>query len=390
MTEPYPELPDAAGSPDAPAAVTPDLLEYASEEDLLQLALDYCQAALPEWSPRAGNTEVVLAEALAQMTTVLAFAVQQVPEVLLEQLLRLYGVRRDPGSPTKAVARIEVSGGHPMYTIPAGTLLRLELESTGESIDFTTDGSLEIRTDEGTTARQAITAVDPGTDFNDLPAGHSVTVVDSLPFIESVRLDSPTSGGRDEETDQSFQSRAAALLGRLVSTLVIPEHFRLAALELASVGRAREIDLHDPAQPDNPEAIGHITVFVTDRAGRALTASDRASVVESLRRQAMASLIVHVEDPSYTELSIAVEVEAHPEANPEAVRSAVETRLRAWLSPAQWNWGSSVTQFGIVTQAAGAPGVAHVRTASETTELSGIAPLPDLQDVTVTVIQASR
>ncbi|MGC8170035.1 hypothetical protein, partial [Salmonella enterica] len=78
----------------------------------------------------------------------------------------------------------------------------------------------------------------------------------NLPFLEHVQLDTPTAGGRDVESDAAFQARASAMLGRLVSTLVLPDHFQQAAVELPEVGRARVIDVYDPTDPEAGESPG--------------------------------------------------------------------------------------------------------------------------------------
>lgn len=389
MTEPYPELDGSfSGSPDAPPPVTPELLDFASEEDMLQLAIEYAQAALPEWRPKAGNTEVVLMESLAQMVTILAFAVQQVPTQLLEQLLRLYGISRDPGAPANAVVRFEVAGSDPLYEIPAGTRLRVQIESTGETVDFTTDGKLEIETSESTTRKQTATATVNGAAYNRIPAETSMSIVGNLPFVERVRLDEDTSGGRDEETDAAFESRAASLLGRLASTLVLPEHFKLAALERAEVGRCHVLDRYDPDQPSS-DTLGHLTVVAADTEGQPLTADQKTQVDDGLQSQAMASLIIHVEDPAYTTLSVSVDVTAESDADPAEVETAVRDRITTWLSPAEWPWGGTVSQFALVSEVSQVPGVAAVTAASEDQTLSGVAPLPDLDTVTVNVTQES-
>lgn len=385
MTEPYPELDGSFdGSPDAPPPVTPELLDFASEEDMLQLAVEYAQAALPEWRPKAGNTEVVLMESLAQMVTILAFAVQQVPTQLLEQLLRLYDIRRDSGAPTKAVVRFEVAGSDPLYEIPAGTRLRVEIESTGETVDFTTDGKLEIETASSTVGRQTATATVSGAAYNRIPAETSMSVVGNLPFVERVRIDQDTSGGRDEESDAAFESRAASLLGRLVSTLVLPEHFKLAALERADVGRCLVLDRYDPDQPAE-ETLGHVTVAVADAEGQPLTPTQKTQVAEALQSQAMASLIIHVVNPTYTTVSVSVDVTAAADADPDEVEAAVRDRITTWLSPGEWTWGGTVGQFALVSEVSQVPGVASVTAASDDQPLTGDAPLPELDTLTVNV-----
>lgn len=374
-------------SPDAPEPVIPSLLDYTSAQDLLDGAIEQMQRSLPEWTPRVGNVEYVLLEALVDRITVLVFSLEEVPTRLLEQLLRLYGITRDSGAPAQAVIEIETTGASSVYQVPAGTRLRLNLESTGESVDWLTAGRLEIVTGESRIGQVVVRADEPGTRFNQIPAESSLQLVDNLPFVERVRLVSESAGGRDQESDAAFQARAASLLGRLVSTLVQPSHFEQAALTRPEVGRARVVDTYDPTNPssgpgDDP---GHTTVVVADNDGQPLNPEQRRELAYWLSEQALASLIVHVEDPEYTEVDIAVEVRAHPDADPEDVEAAVTDRVTEWLSPARWDWGGTVEQFGLVGQILQAQGVSGVISAPADIPLDGVAPLPMLRDLTVTV-----
>lgn len=385
MSEQIPE--DDLGNPDAPIAITPDFLDYATEDDLMQIALDYAQAALPEWSPHAGNQEVVLLESLAQMTTILAFAVQQAPDQLLEHLMRIYGIIRDDGAPTRSVAVFEVSGSEAVYEVPAGTTLRATIEATGETVDFTTRGSLQIDTATSHTGTQPIIALENGANFNRIPAGTTLAVQGSLPFLERVTLRDPTAGGRDEETDTNFQGRASAILSRQVATLVVAEHFRLAALEQPGVGRAREIDLYDPTDSDTPpgESAGHISVAVADIYGEPLSTEEKGDIREELRAQALASLNIHIIDPDYTDVNINVTVEAVQNVSAQTLQDRVTERLERLLSPARWPWAGTIEQFTIVAEVSAIPGVRRVISAPENIILTGLAPLPRLQDINVTV-----
>ena len=385
---------EGQGSPDAPEPVTPDLMSQFTEQELLDLAIEVIQARAPEWTPRAGSNEVVFLEALVTLLTSLNFTISQVPVQVVEHLLRMYGVTRDPGGPARAVARFDVSGSQSIYVVPAGTTVRASLEPTGESVDFVTDGRLEIETATGF-GRVAVTAQEPGDEFNGIPAGQNLDLVDALTFVERVTLDTATSGGRGAESDASFQGRASAVLSRQVSTLVLPQHFLSAALERAEVGRARVLDLYDPTATDGGgpgSHVGHVTVVVADRDGVSLSEGERDQIREWLEDQALASLVIHVEDPDFTDVDVTVTVRAtgvHPYGMADDVKASlsaeVEWHLRRWLSPAQWQWGGEVSQFALVAQVASVPGVAEVLSVSDGVTLDGVAPLPRLGDVDVTV-----
>jgi hypothetical protein len=63
----------------------------------------------------------------------------------------------------------------------------------------------------------------------------------------------------------------------------------------------------------------------------------------------------------------------------------VTAALTAWVNPLTWAWDDAATQFEIVAVAAAAPGVKEVTAAPATIALTGVAPLPTLGTITVTV-----
>ncbi|WP_427017885.1 baseplate J/gp47 family protein [Pseudarthrobacter sp. P1] len=370
---------------DAPEYENLRLLRYGTEPDLVAAAVTYAQAALPQWQPRAGNTEMVLLESMALILGVNVLAVQMLPGQVVEQLMTLYGVARDQGSPAKGRVRFTVTNGNPIQTIPAGTRLRYTLETTGETVDFLTTEPLQLITSETLVGEVNIVAAVPGVQANGLPSGMTVDVVGVLPFIETVVLATAVSQGTGVESDVSFHSRAAALLSRLTTTLVLPEHFQYAAIADPVVGRARVLNLFDPASPE-ATAPGHVTVAVTDAAGDPLEAPASTALAAALKAQALASLQVHVIDPAYTTVDAAVTVRAAAGFTAVQVQASVTAALTAWLDPTRWDWAPVVGQYAMVAKIAAAPGVAEVTTAPANIPLPGAAPLPRPGTFTVTVL----
>ncbi|WBF79000.1 baseplate J protein [Arthrobacter phage Bolt007] len=373
-----------AESPDVPEYETLDLYELGTEPDLVAAAVAHLAVAMPEWVPRAGNTELVLLEGLALMLGPEIMALRMVEYAVTERLMGLYGVTRDPGLPATGRAQFAVTLSAPVQIIPAGTILRYHIEPTGETVDLRTLEALEIVTSLGLTGSVAVESVDTGTVPNGTPAGTELEIVGNLPFVESVELSEAMTGGAGPEEDASFMSRASALLSRQTSTLVLPEHFQYAALSRPEVGRAKVLDLYNPAAPGSPAA-GHVSVAVAGQDGTALSAGQRAAIEADLASQALASLVIHAINPTYTTVDLAVSVRAAYGADVAAVEAAVEASLASWLSPATWDWTPSVGQFAIVSRVASVPGVAEVLTVPASIALNGAAPLPTPGAITATV-----
>lgn len=369
---------------DAPEYETMNLLNYGSEPDLVAAAVTHAQAALPQWTPRAGNTEVVLMEALAIILGVEVMAIQMLPAQVLEQLMTLYGVTRDPGRSATGRVRFTVTNAAPIQTIPTGTRLRFSLDSTSETIDILTLEPLQLITTEQTSGVVSVSTELPGINANGLPVGMPLDVVDNYPFIEMAVVEESLERGTGIETDSAFYSRAASVLSRLTSTLVLPEHFQYMAVSHAHIGRARVLDLFNPAAP-GVVSPGHVTIALTDPNGEPLTAEEVAEMAGAMKAQCLASLTLHLIDPTYTELDLNVTVKASYGFTSQQVQDSVLATLSSWLHPMAWDWEPQVSQYAIVSRVASAAGVAEVQSAPMTKPLAGNAPLPRLGKVTVTV-----
>lgn len=369
---------------DAPEYETLDLLESGAEPDLVDAAVAYMEVALPGWDPRAGNTEIVLLEGLAMMLGVEVLALQQAPSQVLEQLLQLYGVPRHPGTGATIRVQFSVTGSAPIQTIPLGTRLRYESEETDETFDFLTTEPVEILTSETLVGVASVQAELIGSEVNGLPAGTELELVGNLYFVESAITITDVINGADEEEDDSYYARASSVLSRLTSTLVLPEHFQYAATSVSGIGRARVLDLYNPSTP-GVEAPGHVTVAVADAQGEPLAPVVATDLHAMLEQQALASLVIHVIEPSYTTVDVAVTVRPAPGFNSAQVTEAVTAALQEWVNPGTWDWSSEVGEYALVSVIGAVPAVQVIMSAPATVPLPGLAPLPRLGTVTVTV-----
>ncbi|AYD81533.1 baseplate J protein [Arthrobacter phage KBurrousTX] len=371
---------------DVPEYEALNLLNYGTEPDLVAAATAYAMAALPEWQPRTGNTEMVLIESLAVMLGPEILAIQMLPGQIVEQLMKLYGVARNPGAPVTGRVQFTVTNSAPTQTIPAGTRLRLPIPGTGETVDFLTKDQLEIIVSEGTTGQVDVYSEYLGAVGNSTPGGTTMEVVDTLQFVEGVVTVGALSGGAGPEADQEFQGRASATLARLTSTLVLPESFQFAAASRPEVGRAKVFDLYNPAQPLVNPAVGYVTVALADANGAALPGTVTADIASWLAGQALSSLKVSVIDPTYTTVNITVSVKASFGFTAAQVQANVAATLADWLNAKTWDWNPVVGQYAIVAKVAATAGVAEVTSAPANIALAGKAPLPILGTVTVNVV----
>jgi uncharacterized phage protein gp47/JayE len=370
---------------DVPELETLRLMQSGTEVDLVDAAVTHIQSVMPEWVPRGGNTEVVLLEALAIMLGPEILSLQLVGPRVTEQLVGLMGTVRSEGTEARGRVEFTVTNSNPVQVIPAGTRLRLALDTSIETVDLFTTEDLSIITSETLLGQVDVIADGIGSLPNGSPSGAPLSVVDNLPFIESAALATALLGGMDEEDDDVFNGRAAATLARQTSTLIHPEQFQYAALSRVGIGRALTLDNFDPALPE-ATTYGHVTVAVAGLDGLAVSSTIMTETRNDLAEQALASLSIHVIAPTYTTVNIAVTVKAAPGWTADDVEASVTAALEAWIDPLVWAWDDAATQFEIVTVVGNAPGVREVTAAPATIELAGVAPLPTLGTVTVTVV----
>lgn len=372
---------------------TPDLSGYVDltlydkdAEEVADDAIADAQAKLPEWVPTPGQMEVVLIEAFANIVSELIFAINRLPSAVFEALLGQFSVTRDAGvAPTTTVAfEVADDSGH---TIPGGTSVLLEDDSLSEPVQFVTAAGLVIAAGD-TTGTIAATATSSTVEANGFGAPQPLTVVDPIPYIVAATLASDVIDGVDPETPEAFRDRAQNYLQRLVTTLVIPEHFTYAALTYSYVDRATTIDNTDPANaaPYGDDA-GHVTVVVLGPAGALVSGGDKTALEADLEAQAQANLDVHVTDPTITDVDVTALVHVADGFDPATVQASVEAALEDYLSPQNWDWSAKVRRNALIAEISRVEGVAYLVTMTAPAadvDLAGIGPLASAGVLTIT------
>lgn len=360
------------------------------EVNIAQNAVAHLKTMLPEASISPASTEAHLVETLAIMVGPIMAAHQVLPSRVVDHLMTLYGLERYPGYRAEGKVRVTVNPTATEVRIASGTVLRHYLASSNELREYRTVEDLLILPAESITGEVRVEATTVGTEHNGLPVGATLDPVDAY-FIDVDRFEISETprGGEGPESNESWWERSRAQLERQVSTLVVPDQFRSAALTRGEVNRAYVLDLYNPAAP-TVEAPGHVTLAVTDSEGLPLTPRERTDLEAWLQDQAMASLQVHVIDATYTTINPTVVVEAVPGATLSVVEAAVRDQLTRWLSPTTWEWWPEITPYDYVSALDDVAGVARVITVPSKVTLTGKAPLPKLGTVTVTVNPSTR
>lgn len=374
-------------SPDVASYVGLDLLDVDAQT-LVDTALTNAAEDFPDWTPREGNTEVVVLEQVAAIAEDVVYAINQLPNGLAEVLLRILGRDRDQGAPPYAEVRFTVTdpGG---YTIPQGTTVRLPMGDSSEPVDFTTDLDLTIPAGEVAGVVVA-SAAEAGVLANGRPAGTALELLDAVTYVSTVELAGTVTGGRVAEDGDAFLDRTAVALGRLTNTLVRPADVETYLAERADLTRIRVLDLYNPNTPETPpgNAPGYVTAAVSAGGGGTLTATAKDLIAADLRNKVHAGLVVNVVDADVTTLDVAVTVLRFAGADAATVTANVEAAIRAHLNPDTWAWEKTVRindLIAAVDAATGVDAVLAVTTPAGDVTLNGYAPLAKAGAVTVTV-----
>lgn len=371
-------------APDVTPYVDLTLLDVDAQT-MKDRALTDAATKFPDWEQREGTIEVALIEAFSLVVDELVFAVNRIPGAVVEVLLNLYGLTRDPGAPAAATVTFTLADttGH---TIPAGTRLLLDLGEAVDPLELTTDVDLIIPAGAATVPQRtvAVTATgEPSEEGAGTAAGTELEVLDAVPYVDAVVLATPIGGARDPEDGPAFIERGIVLLTRLVTTLVAPAHFTAAALEEPYVDRAFTIDRYDPGQAPPTGRNGHVTVVAAAPGGVALAAPDKVTLETKLEDAALASIDVHIADPTITAVDVDVTVTLAAGSLAATVQAAVLAALDAYLNPASWPFGATVYRNEVIALVDNTAGVDRVTAltlnggAGDVT-LAGIGPLADL------------
>lgn len=372
----------------------PDVLSYQdlrlydrSAEELRSDAVALLQTLQPDWIPRTGHQELALIEVQALMASEVIHAINRVPGVVVEGVLAAYQVARSTGAQATATATLTL-GDALGHTIPAGTRMTVTVAGVDEQLVVASDVVVPVGS---STAAAPLRAALIGTATNGVPAGTRLTIVDQVPYLDAAVLATAVTGGADPESDAELATRGFARTRRLTDALVLPEHFRVAALDVAGVARAQVYPRTDPGSP-GATTLGHVTVAVVGPAGALLSAEVKANLATTLAAKATAGTVVHVIDPTITTVDVALTVQALLGYSQAQVSGTTAAALAAYLTPDAWPWSGTVYRNQLIAVADGALGVDRVvsiTTPSSDQALSGLAPLAKLGTVTVTVQPAS-
>lgn len=360
-------------------------LEERSAQDLLNTAFADLRSRVPEYVPRETGLEVHLLEGMAEMVEQSIFAINRLPGAIFEIVMKAFGIERYLGQPPEVQVTFLVANVNG-YEIPDGT--RSVLTTDVGAIVFVLQGALTIPTGSSQATGRAV-AEQYTSEYNGVPSGTDLAILDAVPYVDYVRSASVVASGADAETDEEYLNRGASRFSRLSETLVLPDHFVQAALENPLVTRAFALDNFNPASGLPPgSSPGHVSVPVYGN-GAPLSLVQRTAMEESFEASTAANLDVHVLDPTITDVNITVTVKSDGETAVESVRAECIGAARDYISVETWPWSGVVRRNELIALFSNVIGVDYVvdlPVPAADLQIAGNAPLARAGIVTVNVI----
>lgn len=337
--------------------------------ELYSIGMDRIVELEPGFDPDViGSPESWLLEAVAEIASEVQTAASTVPEAIFRHFGEtMLGLQLVEGVPS--TASITVTCGDSLgHTIYEGTSFLLYLD--GEiAYEFECAGDIVIAFGD-TAATFTVTCTTATSDANGSGVA-GVELVDSLPFVSSVELDTAAVDGTDAETDAAYVERLADTL-QLLSTRPITSHDFETSARANFGGRWLCLDTYDAdlATWDNPLTL---TLVGIKDDGTAFTTPELEAVDTYMQAHRMANWVIHVEQPDFAAVDASFTITVAPGYDEAGTLADAITSAETFLSPASWGlppggdevrWDGTTTvrYFGLVNAILNTVGVLSLDT----------------------------
>lgn len=170
----------------------------------------------------------------------------------------------------------------------------------------------------------------PGADGNLLQTNPQPA--QTSPWLASITVSAPTSGGVDAEEDDAYLDRLADTRPLRATTLLLPDDFGRFARNQAGVDRALILDNFNGASTQS----GHITVIPIDASGAALSSGAMTALLALIVASTATNLAVHVQAPVYTTITVIYAAKALAGWDTADVKARGDQAVKDFLNRALW------------------------------------------------------
>lgn len=286
------------------------------------------------FEPSEGHIETPLAESVAvAIATAITVMQDTVSDAYLGFGLRILNIARGAAGVASAVSTWTLDPDNPPTVIEAG----VEVQATavgGGTLTFIVAEDTVVPPATTTVTGVVLVAVESGPDYNG--AANPATSTD-LVGVQAVSIDAPAVGGADAEDPDAYVDRAADRATRMHTIPITPSDHAAFATDLTVVERAAAVNLLNPADP-GVESTGHITLYPVDANGDALGPTDVDALIAlfaSIDRPL--NVTVHVEAPTYVDVTVAVTVRAAAADAATDLEGRVQAAIESLIDKATWD-----------------------------------------------------
>ena len=236
---------NVSGYIDAPIVYDP--------QSMAQVALNNLMTAIPGWSPREGNLDVLLVEEFAQMASEAASAASSVPSSIFKYYGSLVGIPQNVGVNATIQTQWSLIAATSSFTIPAGTIAGFYWQGTPYQYQTLTDVTFTSPTVTQTIVMEALNAgYNYGIDGLGVPGTIYLTTSPTNPYLANITVtgtpgtNTSLTAGVDAETDSSYLNRLAFELALLAPRPITPNDYASMAQNVPPAYRAAAIDGINP------------------------------------------------------------------------------------------------------------------------------------------------
>ena len=379
--------------------------------ELYLSTLELLQLNIPGMSVKPGTVEDALVQAFSYLTTVAINHINTLPNMVMEGLANLIGVKRREAkfaTVTATVTALDYTGGE----LEAGTTFECTYTLGGITYRdyFETTTAVIIDPVEPVLNANPPTAL-PSTTFTlsattigyrqPIAVGKTLTILNSQFVSDSAVALDTFEQGTEEETDAEFLARFATYLRALGNSLTTAQQIQAYAItQFENISRAKAVDLMDAELNRTQSASaapGYVSLFVYGN-GAPLNFLARKELAISLQERMTAGLNLIVEDIQIKNPVISASVIIEKNMNFNSARDSIMANLFKFLSPSQFSDAEDkLRKAAIISSIMSVPGVVYVpsftMTCSGTTasgddlQFTNKGVLPELlaSDLTLTV-----
>jgi len=204
---------------------------------------------------------------------------------------------------------------------------------------FYVEVNVSVAKGDSTVTVQLI-AAERGTAFNGQTG--TIQLVDSISWVSEVTIIGESGNGINQEEDEEYINRLAALLTLQAPRPVNAADFAPFVLNESSqtlsgiiVGRATAIDLYD-AETSEENVANCCTTWVTNVNGEALTTLEMETLQTFVRSYLAQNFLAFIRAPVFETIFVTTHVHIRANYTPEGVVANIKTALAELLSPKFW------------------------------------------------------